>query len=99
MVDVFSFTDPKSGKKNIKLLRQRFSSVIKKESQTDSGNYQPVGQSNVDTWNLSRLAHLLDSKGIPAKDAETIDTNSSLLLWSWHYLLASYPKVSLSGNV
>ena len=38
---------------------------------------------------------MLDSEGIPAQDAKTIDTNSSLLLWSWQYLLASYPKVYL----
>ena len=79
----------------MKLFKQKFVSLIKSDIQTGLTNYDIHGSTNADQWNMSRLAHLLDSQGIPAAEAETIDKNSSLLLWSWHYVMASYPKVKL----
>ena len=93
-IHLFFFADPKSGKKNVKLFKDRFVSLIKKEIKSELHDYaMNHWVSNVDQWTLSRLAHLLDSQGIPASEVATIDQNSSLLLWSWHYLLASYPAV------
>ena len=59
---------------------------------SDVGERQTLA--NCDTWNLTRLVHLLDAEGIPSTDVTTVDKKASFMFWTWHFLLASFPEVS-----